>query len=54
MDQFFSNSHTLGAAAVALAGLISATRITKTRLADNKYLFFGAGAVSPDAFTTIE
>lgn len=36
----------LGAAAVALSGLISATRITKTRLMDNKYLFYGAGAVS--------
>nr|VZH91171.1 unnamed protein product [Spirometra erinaceieuropaei] len=32
------------AAAVALAGLISSTKVTKTRLVDNKYLFFGAGA----------
>ncbi|KAM7542812.1 hypothetical protein Aperf_G00000004335 [Anoplocephala perfoliata] len=34
------------AAATTLAGLISATRITKTRLVDNKFLFYGAGAAA--------
>lgn len=41
----FSASQNLGAAAVALAGIISSTRVTNTRLLDNKYLLFGAGAV---------
>ena len=35
-----------GTASVAVAGVIAAMRITKTKLSENKYLFFGAGEVS--------
>nr|CDS35028.1 NADP dependent malic enzyme [Hymenolepis microstoma] len=45
-DYVVFNDDVQGAAAVALSALISATRITKTRLMDNKYLFYGAGAAA--------
>ena len=35
-----------GTASVAVAGVIAAMRITKTRVSDHKFLFQGAGEVS--------
>lgn len=40
------NDDIQGTASVAVAGLMAAVRITKRKLAENIYMFLGAGSVS--------